>query len=205
MATSYRRKAFIAAMGLTALSLAGVVSPGISSATECGPGTVYEAATDRCVGLPPPPTAATGGSDPRLLGRNLRADSIRLAVHRHLTIGSTPLDPPAIMRRPIGAPQSNAVAGRRTAVNGVHDDRGFARQSARRLPVPSAALCGFDCTRRTPAERLLPLSGPSCLEWRRGYRANPSRDSRMIAHDVGATAAELTCQLFEWKRAGVSH
>jgi hypothetical protein len=55
MTTSYRRKAFIAATGLTALSLAGVVSPGISSATECGPGTVYEAATDRCVGLPPPP------------------------------------------------------------------------------------------------------------------------------------------------------
>ena len=55
MATSYRRKAFIAAIGFAALSLMGVVSPGIGNATECGPGTVYEPATDRCVGLPPPP------------------------------------------------------------------------------------------------------------------------------------------------------
>ncbi len=64
MTTSYRRKAFIAAIGLSALSPVGVASPGISNATECGPGTVYEAATDRCVGLPPPPPPPPGDLTP---------------------------------------------------------------------------------------------------------------------------------------------
>jgi hypothetical protein len=54
MTAPFRRLAAISAIGLV-LSYGTVVSTAISGAAECGPGTVYEAATDSCVGAPPPP------------------------------------------------------------------------------------------------------------------------------------------------------
>ncbi len=55
MTASFERIAFIAAIGLLSLSYGTVVSPGISGAAECGPGTVYDAPTNTCVGAAPPP------------------------------------------------------------------------------------------------------------------------------------------------------
>jgi hypothetical protein len=61
MTSSSRRIAFIAAVGLATPSFAALVSPAIGSAAECGPGTVYEAATDSCVGALPPPAPPPPG------------------------------------------------------------------------------------------------------------------------------------------------
>jgi hypothetical protein len=54
MTAPFRRLTTISAVGLL-LCYATVMSTATSNAAQCGPGTVYEAATDSCVGVPPPP------------------------------------------------------------------------------------------------------------------------------------------------------
>ena len=59
--------ATIVAATLTPLALATWLSPGVSSAAECGPGTVYDPPSDTCMAaapappLPPPPPPAWNG------------------------------------------------------------------------------------------------------------------------------------------------
>ena len=49
---------FIAVVSVAlALASSTVISPGISTATECGPGTVYDAPSDTCVAVAQPPPA----------------------------------------------------------------------------------------------------------------------------------------------------
>jgi hypothetical protein len=57
MATTIHRFAIIGATALAPLAFATVISPGISNATECGQGTVFDPPSNTCVAaaLPPPP------------------------------------------------------------------------------------------------------------------------------------------------------
>jgi hypothetical protein len=57
MATTIHRLAIIGAAAIAPLGFVTVISPGVSSATECGQGTVFDAPSDTCVAaqLPPPP------------------------------------------------------------------------------------------------------------------------------------------------------
>ncbi len=56
-----RRAAASLAFGL--VFAAGAV-PGAANAAECGPGTVYDAATDLCVQAAPPPPPPVWNGDP---------------------------------------------------------------------------------------------------------------------------------------------
>lgn len=49
-----RKRAAILVGALAALGGAAVAAPAVSSAAECGPGTVYDAPTNMCVAAPPP-------------------------------------------------------------------------------------------------------------------------------------------------------
>jgi len=57
MVGGIHRLAMIAAAALAPLTLVTVVSPGVSNAAECGPGTVFDPPSNTCVAapLPPPP------------------------------------------------------------------------------------------------------------------------------------------------------
>jgi hypothetical protein len=50
-----RRLAIGIAAALAPLALVTLVSPGVSNATDCGLGTVFDAASDSCVAAQPPP------------------------------------------------------------------------------------------------------------------------------------------------------
>jgi hypothetical protein len=50
-----RRSAIIGATALAPLAFATLVSPGLSSAAECGEGTVFDPASNTCVAAPAPP------------------------------------------------------------------------------------------------------------------------------------------------------
>ena len=57
------RLAIIGAAALAPLAFVTVVSPGVSNATECGWGTVFDPPSNTCVAapLPPPPPPAWNG------------------------------------------------------------------------------------------------------------------------------------------------
>jgi hypothetical protein len=54
MSVKYRIMAIVFATGLA--PLAGVLTPGVSDAIECGPGTFFDPVSNSClVAMPPPP------------------------------------------------------------------------------------------------------------------------------------------------------
>jgi len=55
MRSNIERLAVVVAAALMAFATAALVSPAISSATECGAGTVYDAPSNTCVAAGPPP------------------------------------------------------------------------------------------------------------------------------------------------------
>lgn len=57
MAGMIRRVAAVSATAVAPLAFVTVVSPTVSSATECGQGTVFDAPSNTCIAaaLPPPP------------------------------------------------------------------------------------------------------------------------------------------------------
>jgi hypothetical protein len=57
-----QRLAVIGAAALAPLAFVTVVSPGVSNATECGWGTVFDPPSNTCVAapLPPPPPPPSG-------------------------------------------------------------------------------------------------------------------------------------------------
>ncbi|PEG37670.1 hypothetical protein CRI77_20005, partial [Mycolicibacterium duvalii] len=54
------RRSFLVMGAVAAVVGGALVSPGLAQATECGAGTVYDAATDTCVVAPAPPSGSTG-------------------------------------------------------------------------------------------------------------------------------------------------
>ena len=90
MVGKIHRLAMIGAAALDLLALVTVVSPGVSNAAECGWGTVFDPPSNTCVAAPlpppppPPPAAFNGDLTPGFSG-HLRAHSVRVAVHRHLS------------------------------------------------------------------------------------------------------------------------
>ena len=63
MAGIIHRLAIIGASALAPLAFVTLVSPGVSNATECGWGTVFDPPSNTCVvaPLPPPPPPAWNG------------------------------------------------------------------------------------------------------------------------------------------------
>jgi len=63
MAGIIHRLAIIGASALAPLAFVTLVSPGVSNATECGWGTVFDPPSNTCVAapLPPPPPPAWNG------------------------------------------------------------------------------------------------------------------------------------------------
>lgn len=55
MKNSIHRVTFIGAAALVAFAIGTVVSPGVSSAVECGYGTVFDPPSNTCVAAPAPP------------------------------------------------------------------------------------------------------------------------------------------------------
>jgi hypothetical protein len=55
MAGIIHRLAVIGASSLASLACVTLVSPGVSNATECGWGTVFDPPSNTCVAAPPPP------------------------------------------------------------------------------------------------------------------------------------------------------
>lgn len=59
MTSTCRRMPVLAAVGFVAMSYVVVLSPAVSDAAECGPGTFYDPGTNTClVAAPPPPPPA---------------------------------------------------------------------------------------------------------------------------------------------------
>lgn len=55
MTTTFRRLGTIATAGFAPLLFTTVVTPGVSSAIECGYGTVFDPPSNTCVAAPAPP------------------------------------------------------------------------------------------------------------------------------------------------------
>jgi hypothetical protein len=66
MANAMRRLAILGAVALVPLAYVTVISPGVSSATECGQGTVFDPPSNTCVAAwaPPPPPPPPWNGDP---------------------------------------------------------------------------------------------------------------------------------------------
>jgi hypothetical protein len=67
MANTVRRLAILGAVTLVPLSYVTVISPGVSYATECGQGTIYDPPSNTCVAAwapPPPPPPPPWNGDP---------------------------------------------------------------------------------------------------------------------------------------------
>ena len=69
MAGIIHRLAIIGASALAPLAFVALVSPGVSNATECGWGTVFDPPSNTCVAAPlppPPPLPATAAAAARV-------------------------------------------------------------------------------------------------------------------------------------------
>lgn len=63
MTALLKRSAAVVPAALTIFAGAAVLAPALGSATQCGPGTVYDPPTDSCV-LPPPPPPGPWNAPP---------------------------------------------------------------------------------------------------------------------------------------------
>ena len=88
-----RRLAIAGAAAFVPVAFVTVVCPGVSNAAECGFGSIRSADQHLCGGTTSTATATSAApaaslerrSHAVLLGRYLRAHSVRVAVHRHLS------------------------------------------------------------------------------------------------------------------------
>ena len=55
MVSALNRLAITGAVAVATVATLTLVSPGISSAAECGVGTIFDPATNTCFAAPPPP------------------------------------------------------------------------------------------------------------------------------------------------------
>ena len=58
MVNRIHRMAIVGAAAMVPLAFVTVVAPGVSSAVECGWGTVFDPPSNTCVAAPPPPAPA---------------------------------------------------------------------------------------------------------------------------------------------------